>query len=78
MLRAVLYAACLGTLVYRVYVSVSEERPLVALLQKSLVKKLGQVAPRHSSSTLDERERELDGQVRQWRGFNLYGSVWTH
>lgn len=51
----------------------------MASLHKSLVKKLSQVAPKHSSSQLDEKEGELEeGQVRQWKGADLYGSVWTH
>lgn len=69
MLSAVLHTAWLGdsisALVYRVLVRVSKEGPLFV----SQVKKLDQVAPRHFSSKMDEKEKDLEkGQVDRRRG----------
>lgn len=48
----------------------------MASLHKSLVKKLSQVAPKHSSSSFSSSLGELE--EGQWKGADLYGSVWTH
>lgn len=70
MLRAVLYAAWLvdgiSALVYRVHVRVSKEGPLQPL---SISQVVGPVAPRHFSSEMDEKEKDLEkGQVESGRG----------